>query len=85
VKNIHNLTPMPVFTWSERGSKTCKNIHCNGEMSRKNKVLNNIPYLTSSDCQSSHANPFFLFLLGGGGGGEGGRAGWALAWIRACY
>ena len=44
-------------------------------MSRKNKVLNNIPYLTSSDCQSSHANPFFLFLLGGGGGGEGGVPG----------
>jgi nitrate/TMAO reductase-like tetraheme cytochrome c subunit len=23
----------------EKYSKTCKNIHCNGEMSRKNKVL----------------------------------------------
>jgi hypothetical protein len=25
----------------------------------------NITYLTSSDCQSSHANPFFYFFLGG--------------------
>ena len=33
----------------------------------------NITYLTSSDCQSSHANPFFSFLLRGGGGGGGGR------------
>ena len=26
----------------------------------------NITYLTSSDCQSSHANPFYFFLGGGG-------------------
>jgi len=41
-------------------AKTCKNIHCNGEMSRKNSV--NITYFTSSDCQSSHTNPFFFYL-----------------------
>ena len=29
----------------------------------------NITYLTSSDCQSSHANPFFSFLRGGGESG----------------
>ena len=27
----------------------------------------NITYLTSSDCQSSHVNPFFFFLRGGEG------------------
>ena len=44
-------------------SKTCKNIHRNGEMSRKNSI--NITYLASSDCQSNHANPF---LRGGAPG-----------------
>jgi hypothetical protein len=29
----------------------------------------NITYLTSSDCQSSHANPFFSFFRGEGGVG----------------
>ena len=57
-----NVTDARFYMIRNGAAKTCKNIHCNGEMSRKNSV--NITYFTSSDCQSSHANPFFF--KGGG-------------------